>query len=115
MPDAPPRFSLVIATMGRPTVLGDTLASAARSDPPPAEVIVVDGDESGCAEPVVCSAGARYERSAPRLTVQRNAGLEATRWEVRGSVRSPVRGRRGAVEYLLHARRARPINRRDFQ
>jgi len=82
LPDAPPRFSLVIATMGRPSVLGDTLASAARSDPPPAEVIVVDGDESGSAEPVARSAGARYERSAPGLTVQRNAGLEAARGDV---------------------------------
>jgi glycosyltransferase involved in cell wall biosynthesis len=82
LPDAPPRFSLVIATMGRPSVLGETLASAARCDPPPAEVIVVDGDEAGSAEPIARSAGARYEHSAPGLTVQRNAGLEAAQGDV---------------------------------
>lgn len=31
--------------------------------------------------------------------------LAATRWRVAGSIESPVRGARGAVEHLLHARR----------
>ncbi|TMK63106.1 MAG: glycosyltransferase [Actinobacteria bacterium] len=82
MPDAPPRFSLVIATRGRPKVLGETLASAARCDPRPSEVIVVDGDGSGSAEPVARAAGARYRRSAPGLTVQRNAGLDLAQGDV---------------------------------
>jgi glycosyltransferase involved in cell wall biosynthesis len=76
LPDARPRFSLVIATRGRPSVLAETLASAARCDPGPAEVIVVDGDDAGSGEPAARAAGARYERSAPGLTTQRNAGLE---------------------------------------
>ena len=72
----------MIATRGRPGVLGETLASVARCDPPPSDVIVVDGDESGSAEPVALAAGARYERSAPGLTVQRNAGLELAQGDV---------------------------------
>jgi 23S rRNA (cytidine1920-2'-O)/16S rRNA (cytidine1409-2'-O)-methyltransferase len=32
-------------------------------------------------------------------------GLAANGWEVRGSMESPVRGARGAVEHLVHARR----------
>ena len=82
MTDAPPRFSLVIATRGRPSVLAETLASAARCDPRPAEVIVVDGDRARSAEPAARAAGARYERSAPGLTTQRNAGLELAEGDV---------------------------------
>jgi GT2 family glycosyltransferase len=70
-----PRFSVVVATLGRPDVLARTLATLARCEPPPAETIVVDGDESGSAEPAAHAAGARYERTPPGLTVQRNAGL----------------------------------------
>jgi 23S rRNA (cytidine1920-2'-O)/16S rRNA (cytidine1409-2'-O)-methyltransferase len=34
------------------------------------------------------------------------AGVEASGWRVRGTMVSPVRGARGSVEFLLHARRA---------
>jgi 23S rRNA (cytidine1920-2'-O)/16S rRNA (cytidine1409-2'-O)-methyltransferase len=33
------------------------------------------------------------------------AALEAGGWRVQGSIRSPVAGSRGAVEFLVHARR----------
>jgi 23S rRNA (cytidine1920-2'-O)/16S rRNA (cytidine1409-2'-O)-methyltransferase len=42
---------------------------------------------------------AEAERRASR-------GLEASGWQVAGSLPSPVRGARGAIELLLHARRA---------
>ena len=34
------------------------------------------------------------------------AALEAAGWDVLGSIRSPVAGARGAIELLVHARRA---------
>ena len=79
MLDPAPRFSVVIATRGRPATLRETLASVAACDPPPAETIVVDGDEARSAEPVAREASARYAHSAPGLTRQRNAGLELAR------------------------------------
>jgi len=46
------------------------------------ETIVVDGDESGSAEPVASAAGVRYARSRPGLTAQRNAGLDVAEDDV---------------------------------
>lgn len=34
------------------------------------------------------------------------AGVEAVGWRVRGTMKSPVRGSRGAIEFLLHATRS---------
>jgi GT2 family glycosyltransferase len=76
VPQPAPRLSVVIATRDRPEVLRETLASLARCDPQPAETLVVDGSDSGSAEPVARAASARYARSRPGLTVQRNAGLD---------------------------------------
>lgn len=82
MPLSPPRLSVVIATRDRPEVLRATLASLARCDPPPSETVVVDGGDRAPAEEVARAAGARYARSAPGLTVQRNAGLDLAQGEV---------------------------------
>jgi GT2 family glycosyltransferase len=83
------RVSLAIATKGRPDDLRETLAALARCDPPPAELVVVDGDEGRSAEPVVAQfAGAadglpvRYLHSAPGLTRQRNVALDAVSGDV---------------------------------
>jgi predicted rRNA methylase YqxC with S4 and FtsJ domains len=38
---------------------------------------------------------------------QAASALEAAGWAVRGSIRSPVTGARGAIELLVHARRIR--------
>ena len=46
------RFSVVIATKGRPDDLRETLESVSRLNPAPHEVIVVDGDEERSAEQV---------------------------------------------------------------
>jgi GT2 family glycosyltransferase len=73
--DPAPRFSVVIATLRRPDLLRDTLESLAACEPPPAEVIVVDGDPEASAEPVATAAGARYASSRTGLTAQRNAGV----------------------------------------
>jgi GT2 family glycosyltransferase len=80
--DPAPRFSVVIATLGRPDVLRETLATIARCDPPPAEVIVVDGDAAGSAEDVAAAARARYARARTGLTAQRNAGLDLATGDV---------------------------------
>jgi glycosyltransferase involved in cell wall biosynthesis len=82
-----PSFSLILATKGRPEVLRDTLLSAAQCDPPPAETIVVDGDEGRSAEPVTDELAAkgvpiRYAASRPGLTLQRNVGLDLAQGDV---------------------------------
>ena len=78
------RISAVIATKGRPDVLAETLSSIAACEPPPAELIVVDGDEARSAEGALndyareaTGVEARYLHSRPGLPVQRNAGVDA--------------------------------------
>lgn len=76
----PVRLSLVIATRARPRTLAATLASLEGCDPLPAETLVVDGDESGSAAPVVAEfagrvPGLRHVPAPAGLTRQRNAGL----------------------------------------
>jgi GT2 family glycosyltransferase len=75
-------FSVVIPTLGRPNLLRETLESLAVCDPMPDEVIVVDGGDGG-AEDVVRRAfpGARYLRSEPGLTRQRNAAIDVASGE----------------------------------
>jgi GT2 family glycosyltransferase len=80
--DPAPRFTVVIATLGRPGVLRETLATIARCEPPPAETVVVDGDAAGSAEPVAAAAGASYLRAPTGLTTQRNAGLDLATGDV---------------------------------
>ena len=82
MPEPAPRFSVVIATRGRPAVLHETLAGLARCDPQPAETLVVDGSDDGSAEPVARDASVRYARSRPGLTIQRNVGLDLVAGDV---------------------------------
>jgi GT2 family glycosyltransferase len=42
--DPAPRISVIIVTLGRPDLLGETLDSLAACQPLPDELIVVDGD-----------------------------------------------------------------------
>ena len=77
------RLSLAIATKGRPDDLRETLASLERADPPPDELVVVDGDPGRSAEPVVVDFDnridglpVRYVHSEPGLTRQRNRALD---------------------------------------
>ena len=83
------RFSHVIATKGRPEVLGEALASAARSIPGDAEIIVVDGDSERSAEAVVARLGhpasgspVRYIAGVTGLCAQRNAGIDAAQGDI---------------------------------
>jgi GT2 family glycosyltransferase len=78
------RFSVVIPTRGRPGPLRETLESLAACEPPPDDVLVVDGDSALTAAPVA-SEFAEYVRviaSPPGMTLQRNRGLN----EVHGDV-----------------------------
>ena len=82
------RFSLVIATKGRPQLLCEALESSIAAIPPDGEIIVVDGDPSRSAAPVVDALGPEhderihYVHTAPGLPVQRNAGIDAAQGEV---------------------------------
>ena len=86
------RFSVVIATLGRPDVVLETLRSVAACDPPPAEVIVVDGDPEGAARAAVDAAvgeGALPSDGSVRClsspaggTVQRNRGVDEASGDV---------------------------------
>jgi glycosyltransferase involved in cell wall biosynthesis len=75
--------SVIIPTRGRPEILAETLASVAALDPPPLEVLVVDGDPAGSARAVVAAhPGIEHVPSPPGLTVQRNVGLDRARGDV---------------------------------
>lgn len=83
------RFSLIIATKGRPTSLRDALESSARGLPQDGEVIVVDGDPEHSAESVVRGVGDRYPdmdirhvASDPGAALQRNVGIDLAGGEV---------------------------------
>ena len=75
-------FSVVVATLGRPDDLRRTLAAVRACDPPPLEVIVVDGDEEASARPVAEETGARWLPSERGLTRQRNVGVAACTGDV---------------------------------
>lgn len=83
------RFSLVIATKGRPEQLRAAMESAARVLPSDGELIVVDGDpdRSAAAPFDEVRAGhvqlrAHYLATAPGLTLQRNVGIDAAEGDV---------------------------------
>jgi GT2 family glycosyltransferase len=80
---APQTISVVIPTLGRPAVLGETLESIASAASHPREVLVVDADPCRSGLPVVerfertiPDVDFRYRPSAPGIPRQRNAGLK---------------------------------------
>jgi glycosyltransferase involved in cell wall biosynthesis len=83
------RFSLIIATKGRPEPLRAAVQSAAATLPSEAEVIVVDGDPAQSARPVVEELRAlhaqlqlRYIDRGGGSAVQRNVGIDAADGDV---------------------------------
>jgi GT2 family glycosyltransferase len=75
-----PRFSVIIATLRRPELLADTLASVLACDPRPAEILVIDGDPARSASGVVdrttnVHIPVRYIAAPLGLTTQRNVGM----------------------------------------
>jgi GT2 family glycosyltransferase len=83
------RFSVVIPTLGRPGLLEETLETLYTCDPPPEEILIVDGHPELKAQPVA----ARYfARSAPpelryltselSPTTQRNVGIDAATGDI---------------------------------
>ena len=80
-------FSVVIPTLGRSDALKETLESVLACDPPPTEVLVVDGAEDGSAAPLVAGFDAAplpvKHVPAPRgLTIQRNRGVSVASGDV---------------------------------
>ena len=75
------RFSVVIPTMRRETILEATLASLQQCEPPPHEVTVIDADADGSSLAVVkafdqqVAPTVRYIQTSPSLTRQRNIGI----------------------------------------
>ena len=80
----PVTISVVVPTHRRPEALRDLLASVARLDPAPAEIVVVDNDPGGLdCRAVAEAAGVRYMREDRRgLNVARRAGLRAATGDV---------------------------------
>jgi len=82
------QFSVIIATFRRPSMLAETLESVLACDPPPLEVLVVDGDSGRSAESVASTFAARsgpvlrYLSTRRGLTRQRNDGLAAATGDV---------------------------------
>lgn len=83
------RFSVVIATKGRPDALRATLRSLERCEPEAAELIVVDGDPAGSARAPLQEldranghSTTRYVAAEPGLTRQRNLGARTAAGDV---------------------------------
>src|SRR5215210_1019372 len=83
------RFSVVIPTFGRPELLEDTLQSLFACEPPPEEIVIVDGHPELRAKPVAAHFSARpappelrYLASESGLTKQRNVGIDAATGDV---------------------------------
>jgi GT2 family glycosyltransferase len=80
------RFSVVIATKGRPNDLAGMLAGLSVCEPPPHETIVVDGDPERSAQAVASAKRnglpVRYVESPPGLTRQRNEGVRQAEGDV---------------------------------
>ena len=81
--------SVVVATLGRTERLRETLVSLSACEPPPGELLVVDGDGSEATRQMVEDLAAsdagpehRYVSSARGLTHQRNVGLAEARNEL---------------------------------
>lgn len=79
------RFSVIIATLGRSEILARTIASVALTQPPPHELIVIDGDEERSSE--VSTRGehpfpVRYDTAPRGLPKQRNAGIDRAEGDV---------------------------------
>jgi glycosyltransferase involved in cell wall biosynthesis len=76
------KFSVVIPTMRRESILEATLDSLRRCDPAPDEVIVIDADAERSSQPVVTAfdqqvaPAVRYHNTEPSLTRQRNLGID---------------------------------------
>jgi glycosyltransferase involved in cell wall biosynthesis/GT2 family glycosyltransferase len=110
------RFSVVIATKGRPDALRETLRSLGRCEPEPDELIVVDGDPEGSAGAPVreldqCHDGppARYVASEPGLTRQRNLGTSAATGDVIVFLDDDVEVSPGLFAALARAYRERDV------
>lgn len=83
------RFSVVIPTFGRPELLEDTLDALYACEPPPEEILVVDGHPELQAQQVAARFSARpappelrYLTSESGLTKQRNVGIDAVTGDV---------------------------------
>jgi glycosyltransferase involved in cell wall biosynthesis len=84
-----PRVSVIIVTMSRPEELALTVTSAMAGTRAPDEIVVVDASADDRTETTVAYMAAvfdrvafKYERTAPGLPAQRNAGLDAATGDV---------------------------------
>jgi len=80
-------ISVVIPTFGRPAALQETLESIARTNPLPAQLLIVDGDPTSSGSRVVddlaiLGIDVQVLRAEPGVSHQRNVGVEAAQGEV---------------------------------
>lgn len=82
------RLSVLIPTLRRPEQLRETLESVLAADPPPHEILVIDGDSERSAEPVLDALRSEggppltYIAGEPSVTKQRNLGIDRATGEV---------------------------------
>ena len=83
------RFSVVIPTFGRPALLEETLETLYACQPPPNEILLVDGHPELLAEEVAARFAARpappelrYLTSESSATKQRNVGIDAAAGDI---------------------------------
>jgi GT2 family glycosyltransferase len=107
--EAAVRFSIVIPTFRRTTLLRQTLGSLGDCDPPSDEVIVVDADADASARSVVAEfqdgslPSFRYLHTRPSLTVQRNRGMNEATGDVVVFLDDDVELERGIFARLAEA------------
>jgi GT2 family glycosyltransferase len=103
------RFSVVIVTSGRPTLLRAAAWSAADGLPADGELIIVDGDPHRSAEGVAreiavrLTARMRYIASGGGTACQRNVGIDAASGEVVVLLDDDCTVERGLFEALARA------------
>ncbi len=88
MADREPKFSLILATVGRTEDVGNFLAHLAAQSYRSFELVVVDQNPDERLKPVLAGYSARFSiqhcRSAPGLSLARNVGLEQVTGDVIG-------------------------------
>lgn len=95
------RFSVVIPTLGRDApMLADALASAAACEPPPDEVLVVDGSDDAAARPVVERFAASPEALEPTPSADATAVDATDREPARSAGAEPAAHGAGAPVFV---------------
>jgi GT2 family glycosyltransferase len=103
------RFSVVVATNGRPALVRAAASSVVEALPPDGEMIIVDGDRGRSAEGVARALAAflpgrtHYVASGGGIARQRNVGIDAASGDVVVLIDDDCTVEPGLFEALAHA------------